>query len=113
MASTTSQSKETNIHYLHSLLPDTSLVDLLLHLGPEVTGDADVVRSLLGRFGITDANPPRDNQVVETMSILSRQAVEGKVMCDVGSLVRALSNFVRDICYIPMWFLTPPTECCS
>ncbi|KAF8226250.1 Not1-domain-containing protein [Tricholoma matsutake] len=76
-----------------SLLPNTSLVDLLLHLGPDISSDADVVRSLLGRYGINDANPPRDVQVVETMSILSRQAVEGKLTCDVGSLIRAFSSF--------------------
>lgn len=91
---------DTNVHYLYSLLPNTSLVDLLLNLGPEITSDADVVRSLLGRYGITDANPPRDVQVVETMSMLSRQAVEGKLICDVGSLVRALSSFVRGICFV-------------
>lgn len=70
-------------------------MDILLEFGPDITGDPDVVRSLLARYGITDANPPRDIQVVETMSILSRQATEGKTMCDVGSLVRALSSFVR------------------
>jgi CCR4-NOT transcription complex subunit 1 len=89
------------MHYIYSLLPNTSLVDLLLHLGPEITSDADVVRSLLGRYGITDSNPPLDVQVVDTMSMLSRQAVEGKLICDVGSLVRALSSFVRDICFVP------------
>lgn len=70
-------------------------MDLLLQLGPDITSDPDIIRSLLARYGITDANPPRDVQVVETMTILSRQAAEGKVMCDVGSLVRALSSFVR------------------
>lgn len=82
---------------VYSLLPNTSLVDLLLHLGPEITSDVDVVRSLLARYGINDANPPRDNQVVETMTVLGRQAAEGKIMCDVGALVRALSTFVSGI----------------
>ncbi|KAG5645053.1 hypothetical protein DXG03_007232, partial [Asterophora parasitica] len=95
----TKYGKDTTAPILHrvlpniSLLPNTSLVDLLLHLGPDITSDPDVVRSLLGRYGISDANPPRDVQVVETITILSRQAAEGKVMCDVGSLVRALSSF--------------------
>ena len=70
-------------------------MDILLEFGPDITSDPDVVRSLLACYGITDANPPRDVQVVETMTILSRQATEGKTMCDVGSLVRALSSFVR------------------
>ncbi|KAF5387155.1 hypothetical protein D9615_001699 [Tricholomella constricta] len=95
----TKYGKDTIAPILHrilpnlSLLPNTSLVDLLLQLGPDITSDSDVVRSLLGRYGITDANPPRDVQVVETITILSRQAAEGKIMCDVGSLVRALSSF--------------------
>lgn len=80
---------------LYSLLPNTSLVDILLEFGPEITSDPDVVRSLLARYGITDANPPRDVQVVETMTILARHATEGRTICDVGSLVRALSSFVR------------------
>ncbi|GLB35158.1 putative not1-domain-containing protein [Lyophyllum shimeji] len=91
--------KDTTAPILHrifpnlSLPPNTSLVDLLLQLGPEITSDPDVVRSLLGRYGITDANPPRDIQVVETIAILGRQAAEGKVLCDMGSLVRAFSSF--------------------
>ncbi|KAG6820801.1 hypothetical protein H0H93_011566, partial [Arthromyces matolae] len=76
-----------------SLSPNTSLVDLLLQLGPDITSDADVVRSLLGRYGITDANPPRDHALLETMTALSRQAAEGKPLCDVGALVRAFSSF--------------------
>ncbi|KAF8078158.1 Not1-domain-containing protein [Lyophyllum atratum] len=95
----TKYGKETISPILHrilpnlSLLPNTSLVDLLLQFGPEITSDPDVVRSLLGRYGITDANPPRDIQVIETMAGLGRQATEGKVMCDLGSVVRALSSF--------------------
>lgn len=79
---------------LHSLRPNTSLVDLLLQFGPDITSDTEVVRSLLARYGITDVNPPRDVQVVETMTVVSRQAVEGKALCDVGALVRAFSSFV-------------------
>ncbi|KAG6897848.1 hypothetical protein C0992_010336 [Termitomyces sp. T32_za158] len=95
----TKYGKDTIAPILHrilpnlSLLPNTSLVDLLLQLGPDITSDTDVVRSLLARYGITDANPPRDVQVVETMTVLSRQAVEGKALCDVGALVRAFSSF--------------------
>ncbi|KAG6874320.1 hypothetical protein C0995_001545 [Termitomyces sp. Mi166 len=95
----TKYGKDTVAPVLHrilpnlSLLPTTSLVDLLLQLGPDITSDTDVVRSLLARYGITDANPPRDIQVVETMTVLSRQAAEGKTLCDVGALVRAFSSF--------------------
>ncbi|KAG6833483.1 hypothetical protein H0H87_006055 [Tephrocybe sp. NHM501043] len=95
----TKYGKDTIAPILHrilpklSLLPNTSLVDLLLQLGPDITNDVDVDRSLLGRYGITDANPPHDAQIVETMSVLSRQATEGKTLCDVGALVRAFSSF--------------------
>lgn len=77
-----------------SLPPGTSLVQTLIQLGPDITSDPDTVRALLVRFGISDANPPRDAQVVEIMSTLGRLAAEGTPMCDAGSLVRALSSFV-------------------
>ncbi|KAI5983751.1 Not1-domain-containing protein [Pisolithus albus] len=76
-----------------SLPPGTSLVQTLIQLGPEISSDADTVRALLVRFGISDTNPPRDNQVVEIISSLARLAAEGTTLCDVGALVRALSSF--------------------
>jgi CCR4-NOT transcription complex subunit 1 len=78
-----------------SLPSGTSLVQVLIQLGPEITSDPEVVRALLMRFNISDANPPRDSLVVEIMSTLGRLAAEGTTMCDVGALVRALSSFVR------------------
>lgn len=77
-----------------SLSPGASLVQTLIQLGPEITSDADTVRALLLRFGISDANPPRDAQVVEIISSLARLAAEGTTLCDVGALVRALGSFV-------------------
>lgn len=68
----------------------------LVQLGPEITSDPDVVRALLARFGISDANPPRDAQVVEIIQALARSASEGTVLPDVGSLVRALGSFVSE-----------------
>ncbi|KAJ8581212.1 Not1-domain-containing protein [Rhizopogon salebrosus TDB-379] len=76
-----------------SLSPGTSLVQTLIQLGPEITSDVDTVCALLQRFGISDGNPPRDNQLVEIMSNLARLAAEGTILCDVGALVRALSSF--------------------
>ncbi|KAN0075454.1 Not1 domain containing protein [Tylopilus felleus] len=76
-----------------SLPPGASLVQTLIQLGPEITSDADTVRALLVRFGISDANPPRDAQVVEIVSSLARLAAEGTTLCDVGALVRALGSF--------------------
>ena len=77
-----------------SLPPGASLVQTLIQLGPEITSDADTVRALLPRFGISDANPPRDTHVVEIISSLARLAAEGTTLCDVGALVRALGSFV-------------------
>ncbi|KAF9557678.1 Not1-domain-containing protein [Agrocybe pediades] len=76
-----------------SLTPNTSLVEVLIQLGPEITNDSEVIRSLLERFGITDANPPRDDQVTEIITTLSQLAAEGTVVCDVGALVRALASY--------------------
>lgn len=80
---------------LHSLPPGTSLVQTLIQLGPDITSDPDTVCALLQRFGISEANPPRDPQLVEIMSNLARLAAEGTTLCDVGALVRELSSFVR------------------
>lgn len=77
-----------------SIFPNTSLVHVLVSLGPELTNDADAVKSLLERFGITSAKPPRDAQVIEIISTLARLAAEGNVICDVGALVRAFAAFV-------------------
>ncbi|KAK0228205.1 Not1-domain-containing protein [Armillaria fumosa] len=91
--------QETVTPMLHRILPSISLppgttpVQLLLQLGPEITSDPDVVRSVLVRFGISDTSPPTDAQVVEMMSTLARHAAEGTTLCDVSSLVRALSSF--------------------
>lgn len=76
-------------------------MQILIQLGPDITNDPDCVRALLARFGISDANPPRDVQIVEIMSTLARLAAEGTVMCDVGSLVRALSSFVSITHFFP------------
>lgn len=80
-----------------SLPPGTSLVQTLIQLGPDITSDHETVRALLARFGITDQTPPRDAQVVEIVSALARYAAEGKSLCDVGALVRALSSFPTPI----------------
>ncbi|CAK5279384.1 unnamed protein product [Mycena citricolor] len=76
-----------------SLPPGTTLVQTLVQLGPDITSDPDVVRALLARFNISDANPPKDTMILETFSALSRLASEGTTLCDVGALVRALSSF--------------------
>ena len=72
-----------------------SLVQFLIQLGPEITADADVVRAILERFDIAEANPPRDSQVIDIIGTLGRLAAEGAALCDIGALVRALSSFVR------------------
>jgi len=46
------------------------------------------------RFGISEANPPKDATIVEYMVVLARLAADGSVLSDVGSFVRALSSFV-------------------
>ncbi|KAI0822634.1 Not1-domain-containing protein [Trametes gibbosa] len=75
-----------------SLPPGSSLVQALLQLGPEITGDSDVVRALFVRFGLTESNPPTDAQLVEVITALARLASEGTQLPDVGSVVRALSS---------------------
>jgi CCR4-NOT transcription complex subunit 1 len=73
----------------------TTLVQTLVDLGPDITSDPEVVRALLNRFGITEANPPRDAETQEIVSTLARAAVEGRTLCDVNSLMAALTSFVR------------------
>ena len=66
----------------------------LNQFGPDITNDVEVVRGLLVRFGMTEQNPPTNEQIVEIFSTLSRLTVEGAQLCDVGTLVRALSSYV-------------------
>jgi len=82
---------------IFSLPPNSSLVQVLISLGPELTSDLEAVKGLLERFGITASNPPRDGLVVEVMSTLARFAAEGNTICDIGALVRALVGCVRTL----------------
>ena len=66
----------------------------MIQLGSEITSDVEVVCGLLSRFGFSEQNPPSDTQAVEIFTTLGRFAAEGASLCDVGALVRALSNFV-------------------
>jgi CCR4-NOT transcription complex subunit 1 len=88
-----------------SLPPNTSLVQVLIQLGPDITNDSEAVRGLLERFGITAASPPRDSQITEVISALARLAAEGTVICDVGSLVRAFASYVclQNVTVIPFY----------
>ncbi|EIN07655.1 CCR4-Not complex component [Punctularia strigosozonata HHB-11173 SS5] len=76
-----------------SLAPGTDLVDTFIDLGPENTGDVQSMRALLFRFGITDANPPTDSQLLEVVQALARFAVEGVGVGDVSALVAAFGSF--------------------
>lgn len=94
-----------------SLPPNTSVVQALVQLGAEITSDADVVRSLMLRFGFSENNPPTDAQVVDLVASLARLASEGTQLPDVGAVVRALSSFVsvcrrvRDSALIPKFLV--------
>ena len=46
------------------------------------------------RFGISDANPPKDATIIEYMVVLARLAADGSVLGDAGSFVRAIGSFV-------------------
>lgn len=78
------------------LLPNTTLPQVLVQLGHELTTDPEVILALLQRFGLTDTNPPKDMQVLEVISRMARYAVEGHQLCDIGALVRALASYVRE-----------------
>jgi CCR4-NOT transcription complex subunit 1 len=71
-----------------------TLVQAFNQLGPEITSDTDTVRVLMHRFGISDANPPKDATIIEYMVVLARLAADGSILGDVGSFVRAISSFV-------------------
>lgn len=70
-------------------------MQVLNQLGPDITSDVEVVRGLLARFGINEQSLPNDEFLVDTFSALSRFAADGSPLCDVGTLVRTLSSFVR------------------
>ncbi|EJD02104.1 Not1-domain-containing protein [Fomitiporia mediterranea MF3/22] len=76
-----------------SLPPQTTLVQALNQLGPDISNDVEVVRGLLVRFGISDQNLPTNEQITDTFMTLSRLTAEGAQLCDVGTLVRVLSSF--------------------
>lgn len=75
--------------------PGSSLAQVLVQFGPEVTSDVELVRALMARVGITDADPPSDLQVLETINRLARYAFDGSSVPDIRILVRAFNSFVR------------------
>ena len=72
----------------------TSLAQVLVQFGPEVTSDVELVRALMTRVGTTDADPPTDLQVLETINRLARYAFDGSPVPDIRVLVRAFNSFV-------------------
>ena len=80
-----------------SLPTGTTLVQAFNQLGPDITSDAEAVRALMHRFGISEANPPTDSIIIEYMVVLARLAADGSVLGDVGSFVRAISSFVSTL----------------
>jgi len=77
-----------------NMQPGPSLAQTLVQFGPEVTSDVELVRALMTRIGITDADPPTDLQVLETINRLARYAFDGSPMPDIRVLVRAFNSFV-------------------
>ncbi|KAH8102882.1 Not1-domain-containing protein [Cristinia sonorae] len=75
-----------------NLASDATPVQLLVQLGGEVTADQDVVRAVLARFGLTDANPPQVTKVSEMILLLAKLASDGNQLLDVGTLVRVISS---------------------
>jgi hypothetical protein len=75
-------------------------VQTLLDLGPDITSDPDSVHALMSRFGITTESPPTAAQAMETISSLSRAAVEGRTLCDVNALMAAFTSLyvLRALC---------------
>ena len=86
-----------------SLQPNATLVQLMIQLGPEMTGDPDIMLALLARFGMSESTPPQDDQVVEIISQLSRLASESPVSTDVGTLVHTLARLVSRHRDLVLW----------
>ncbi len=78
----------------NSLPSGTTLVQLIVQLGPDLTSNANVLRGALGRFGISEHQTPSEAQNVELLSTLGRLAAEGTPMGDIGLLVQMMSAFV-------------------
>ncbi|KAI0698481.1 Not1-domain-containing protein [Cytidiella melzeri] len=74
------------------LAPNTTLVQALVQLGPDISGEPEVTRGILARFDITESDPPEDAQVADIVNQLARLAAEGSVSCEVGTLVHSLSS---------------------
>jgi CCR4-NOT transcription complex subunit 1 len=75
-----------------TLPPGAALVPTLAQMGPEITGQLDVVLAVLLRFGLSDVTPPSDAAVVDIVGALARLAPEGALACDVGAVIRALAH---------------------
>ena len=77
-----------------SLRKNDRLVDVLLNLGPDITGDPDIIFAIFRRFGYSDVSPPEDTEVLEILTGLAALAAEGVQLCDTNALVKTLISFV-------------------
>ena len=76
-----------------SLPPQFPVIQILCQLGPDITSDAELVKAVLHRFGMTERLPPTEEQVIGMFSTLSRLTAEGAQVCDANTLVKVLNNF--------------------
>lgn len=85
------------VNTIHSLPPSATLVQILNQLGFDLTSDIEITKAVLARFNITEATSVTDDQNLEIFSALAGLASEGSALCDIGALVRALSNIVSRV----------------
>ncbi|KAJ3518409.1 hypothetical protein NM688_g9443 [Phlebia brevispora] len=94
----TKYGSEIVVPILQRILPslylpaDTTLVQALTQLGPELTSEPDIVLAMLARFEMSESNPPKDEQLMQIATQLGRLAADGPVLCDVGTLIRVMST---------------------
>lgn len=77
-----------------SLLPDATIGQSLADLGLDMSNDPEVVLAMLARFGVSATSPPTNEQVVDVVQGLALMAAEGRMLPDVGTLIRVLASFV-------------------
>ncbi|KAF9807170.1 hypothetical protein IEO21_08347 [Rhodonia placenta] len=80
-----------------SLLPDATIGQSLADLGLDMSNDPEVVLAMLARFGVSATSPPTNEQVVDVVQGLALMAAEGRMLPDVGTLIRVLASFDSNI----------------
>ncbi|EJT98519.1 Not1-domain-containing protein [Dacryopinax primogenitus] len=76
---------------------NATLAGILISLSPDLTSDIDIMCALLSRFGVTDAMPLTEVQLIKVFSDLINAAADNLLNLDVSTFISALVTLSENL----------------